>query len=159
MIKKIYISYFYQIRYMKPNMLPVSTAAWDPKWYHNPYFFYDRNGVYNGSRIDILVCPKNVFESLPENARCDTNCPVLNKDDKNRDMCPFEKAYYQYLSFLKFKTVLKALERKTILVPGIDTIVLLVHEPPYKRCAERVVLQKWFADNGYTLEEWNPNEI
>ena len=29
-----YISYFYQIRNMKHNTLPVSTAMWDPKWFH-----------------------------------------------------------------------------------------------------------------------------
>ena len=28
----ILISYFQQIRYFKPYMIPVSTAMWDPKW-------------------------------------------------------------------------------------------------------------------------------
>lgn len=31
---KILISYFYQIRFFKPNMIPLSTAAFDPKWFH-----------------------------------------------------------------------------------------------------------------------------
>lgn len=29
-IMKIYTSYFYMIRFMKPNMIPLSTAKWDP---------------------------------------------------------------------------------------------------------------------------------
>ena len=31
---KIMTSYFYAIRFFKPNMIPISTAKWDPKWYH-----------------------------------------------------------------------------------------------------------------------------
>ena len=45
---KLAISYFYQIRNFKPNMIPVSTARWDPKWYHDgkgaEYNFIDKNG-------------------------------------------------------------------------------------------------------------------
>lgn len=32
---KFYTSYFYKLRFFTPNMLPFSTAKWDPKWYHN----------------------------------------------------------------------------------------------------------------------------
>lgn len=28
---KIKISYFYMIRFFKPNQIPISTAVWDPK--------------------------------------------------------------------------------------------------------------------------------
>ena len=31
----IYISYFYNIRFFPKNLIPISTAMWDPKWYHN----------------------------------------------------------------------------------------------------------------------------
>lgn len=31
---KIYTSYFYQIRFFKPNMIPLSTAKYDPSWFH-----------------------------------------------------------------------------------------------------------------------------
>ena len=32
---KIRLSYFYQIRFFKKNMIPMSTALSDPEWYHD----------------------------------------------------------------------------------------------------------------------------
>ena len=32
---KVRISYFYQIRNFKSNMIPMSTCISDPKWYHD----------------------------------------------------------------------------------------------------------------------------
>ena len=32
---KIRISYFYQVRNFKPNMIPMSTAISDPAWFHD----------------------------------------------------------------------------------------------------------------------------
>ena len=64
---KVATSYFYQIRFFKPNMIPVSTAMWDPKWFHNfknqYHVFKDRNGVYNGLRYPALS-PKGECEGL-----------------------------------------------------------------------------------------------
>ena len=31
---KFALGYFYQVRFFTPNMIPVSTAVSDPKWYH-----------------------------------------------------------------------------------------------------------------------------
>lgn len=31
---KIYTSYFYMVRFMKPYMIPLSTAKFDPAWFH-----------------------------------------------------------------------------------------------------------------------------
>ena len=36
-------------------------------------------------------------------------------------------------------------------------IVLLVHEGPLCKCAERPVIQQWFAKHGITVNEWRPN--
>ena len=30
---EFYTSYFYKIRFMKPYMIPLSTAVFNPKWY------------------------------------------------------------------------------------------------------------------------------
>ena len=42
---KLAISYFYKIRFFQPWMIPISTAAWDPKYYHDnrgkDYLFVD----------------------------------------------------------------------------------------------------------------------
>ena len=52
---EIRTSYFYQIRNFKKNMLPVSTAIYDPKWYHHNLgynnIFEDKRGILNGLRI------------------------------------------------------------------------------------------------------------
>lgn len=56
---KLYTSYFYQIRFFAPNIVPVSTAVWDPKWYHNfagqDNVFLDKRGVVNGLRAPALA--------------------------------------------------------------------------------------------------------
>ena len=55
---KVYITYFYNIRFFKDNMIPVSTAVWDPKWFHNngsnTDIFVDDNDIYNGIRCSEL---------------------------------------------------------------------------------------------------------
>ena len=55
---KVLITYFYNIRFLKQNQIPVSTAMWDPKWYHDfkdkDYIFKDKNGVYNGDRKSVV---------------------------------------------------------------------------------------------------------
>ena len=53
---KIKISYFYHVRNLKQYQIPVSTAVWDPKWFHentgnNKHIFIDKRGVVNGVRL------------------------------------------------------------------------------------------------------------
>ena len=53
---KVYTSYFYQIRNMRPGDLAFSTALGDPKWFHDftndkQYKFIDKRGVLNGLRL------------------------------------------------------------------------------------------------------------
>ena len=49
---KFALGYFYQVRFFTPNMIPVSTALGDPKWYHQnkgqQFTFLDKNNVING---------------------------------------------------------------------------------------------------------------
>lgn len=56
---EIYTSYFYKVRFFKPNMIPISTAFSDPSWFHNfkghNYQFIDKNGVINGLRADVFA--------------------------------------------------------------------------------------------------------
>lgn len=55
---KISTSYFYQIKNFSENMISVSTAILDPKWYHDfkgcDHFFKDKNNVWNGIRSSYL---------------------------------------------------------------------------------------------------------
>ena len=56
---KIRISYFYQIRNFKPNMIPMSTAISDPSWFHDwkdsSYIFTDKRGILNGLRLKPII--------------------------------------------------------------------------------------------------------
>ena len=56
---KFALGYFYQVRFFTPNMIPVSTALSDPKWYHqnkgSQFTFLDKNNVINGLRCEELA--------------------------------------------------------------------------------------------------------
>ena len=87
---KLAISYFYQIRYFKKNMLPVSTALWDPKWYHDfqgqDHTFLDKRGIVNGLRC----------EELHGDETCQGLCYGKNNCDcRNPLECQFLKNYIE----------------------------------------------------------------
>ena len=148
---KVSISYFYQIRFFKPHQIPVSTAMWDPKWYHNgrerSYYFKDKNGVYNGLRIDWLA-PE--FE-----AKCSKTC----EDDPVE--CSFIIGYKNQLSNTDFSQTWNWLELLAKNIQEIEKfneepeVVLIVYETPENRCSERGPIIEWFAENGKELKEWS----
>lgn len=155
---KYYISYFYQVRNMKPHMLPISTAAFDPKWWKTGF---DKNGVMNGFRIPELIMPEEYLKNIPKEEMCSKDCKLGYSPCHIKKQCAFEQAYYSYLNTLDFKYLLYRLDFKAELASrthNIDTIILLVHEPPNRYCAERPVLQKWFEENGIELKEWSPDQ-
>lgn len=172
---KIYISYFYQVRNMNAFILPVSTAKYDPFWFHpdvkNPktgwhsissYGMYlDKNRVLNGRRIDELVFPEGSWKRLEQN-NCACTQVCFRKDgitDDTETWCPFMVEYLAYLESLDFDSVILLLKkyaddyRQRYGLPHVD-VVLLVHEAKSCKCAERPVLQKWFSMHGIELEEW-----
>ena len=133
------ISYFAQMRNFKSNVLPVSTAAWDQEWFR---------GI---DRIDELLIPLEAIEKL-EKQRV-----MCQKDCKQTIPCAFMKEYKKYLDTLDFNNIIELLNSK-VKSDKIDTIVLLVYEKPTTKCAERPVLQEWFAEHGIELAEWEkPN--
>ena len=71
----ILISYFQQIRYFKPYMIPVSTAMWDPKWLETkngkkPHI--DQNGIFVGIKEESLIFDQETFENM--NEQCQKDC-------------------------------------------------------------------------------------
>lgn len=159
---KIIISYFYQIRFFKPNMIPVSTAMWDPKWYHEfkeqKHIFKDKNGVYNGIR-DNSLHPGNWFS---DDCAGPERCALYGTKPEN---CYFLKRYRQQLDEINFDKKIKSFELLAQKIQEKEKfkeepiIVLIVHETPKSPCSERVVLQEWFKDNGYILEEFDKNNF
>lgn len=155
---KYYITHFYNLRFFKPYMIPVSTAITDQAFFHkstynNNYFFIDNNGVMNGIREECLS-PK----FLPQEAcKCSKNCSYQNLNPE----CPFLLAYEQYLDTLDFNTLLSNLEQAAIEVQQVlnfkeePCIVLLVHEAENNPCSERKSLQKYFRKHGIELENWS----
>lgn len=152
-MNKIYISYFYQIRNFNRSMIPISTAVWDPKWYHNfqsqSHLFKDKNGVYNGIRNPLLM-PGKSCEGL-----CNGRCAI-----KHPESCEFIKAYREQLDEINFADFITDLEdlitQYKLAEPDIeDPIpVLIVHEAPDNPCSERVPLIEWLRSHHIECEEF-----
>ena len=148
---KFYITYFYNVRFLKPYQIPFSTAVWDPKWYHDfknqDYYFKDKNGVYNGLRIELL-------HPEPDNDQC------IECDHSLQGNCGFIKKYTEQLNKLDFNLVINYLKITSKSIKTIERfseepeIVLLVHEKYDNPCSERWPLIKWFKEHGIELEEF-----
>lgn len=147
---KIFTSYFYQIRFFTKYMIPVSTAIWDPKWFHtgnNIGEYRDKNGVWNGIRMPILSPSKIDTSSC---IQCKTHDP---------SNCDFQRAYKEYLNSLDFDKIYSSLQNLANAVSNMENldrepwIVLIVHEKPNNPCSERKALQEYFSLHGITCEE------
>lgn len=155
---RIYTSYFYQVRFFPPNLIPLSTAKWDPKWFHEglaqSHQFKDKRGVLNGLRAEPFVpgieldgtCrgPESCFETPPR--------------------CRFQLGYLGQLRQLDFQTVMNRFEdlaERIKAAEGFDDVdfALLLHEAPTNPCSERIAIHLWFAQNNYRIDEWHPNSI
>lgn len=158
-----YISYFYQIRFFDKTMIPISTAVWDPKWYHenkgNNHIFLDKNGVLNGLRL----------EQLSPKATGDESCIECSKDLQNErnnghpGECSFIKSYRKHLESLNFKEIYNIIEyiakkaREALNLNENPDICLIVYEKPDNPCSERGGLVEWFKENGVDIKEWEIN--
>lgn len=140
---KIYTSYFYQVRFFRPNQIPISTALGDPKWFHlnngNDFKFIDKNGVINGLRATFLS-PGITCHNLCHGRPCEftpDKCNFLIEYKKQIFALDKEWAFGQFESLgSKMKEILKFDEE--------PEIILLVHEAPTNECSERKVLQDFF---------------
>lgn len=164
---KIYVSYFYQLRFFPQYAIPLSTAAWDPKWFHDfkghSHVFIDKRGVLNGLRFDNLILEDSRWSQLENNNQeCQKDCPHP-KDGS----CAFMKTYREQLDekypqitgfFQELEEISQHYKKEFPAVKEEPIIILLVHEKPTIPCSERVVLQRWFRDNGYELPEWSKEE-
>ena len=149
----IYTSYFYQVRFFPPNLIPISTAVWDPKWFHanqnQNYKFKDKRGVMNGIRAPIFAPGPDL------GGYCGPACGM------EPGTCKFLLRYSLQLSQLDFQEVMQRFEslRTRILEnePSLEDVnfALIVHEAPTNPCSERVPIQEWFAIHGMRVQEWS----
>ena len=155
---KVMISYFNNIRNFTPNMIPFSTAMWDPKWYRqNGDTYIDKRGVINGFKASELVFNFSNWLKLENKDKDCVSCIAKegNKVDRTNveNFCPFMRCYLAQLRRdVNFKAFFSKLNAICHFV--VDAIpVLIVHEKPDRLCCERYVLKQWFKENGVELEE------
>lgn len=149
----LYTSYFYKMRFFDPSFLPVSTAVWDPKWFHDgkgSSYSFKKNGVWHGLRTQELQ-PGAACEGLCHGPQ---GCPHEPPD------CPFLKTYRAQLDSINFPDFMRRMEatsRKFQKMEGLaepPSIVLLVYEAPTNPCSERGPIQQWFKSNGVDIKEF-----
>ena len=153
---KVYTSYFYQIRFFKPHQIPLSTAVWDPKWFHEgqgkDHVWKDKNGVWNGLRLEILN-PDNCCSLPPECIECQ------RKGDP--ETCSFIKDYSTGLhTKVDFSELLDMINKTAEYIQQLEgfeeepEIILIVHEASDEPCSERKSIQELFAEHGIECTEW-----
>lgn len=152
---KIYTSYFYMVRFMEPHHIPLSTAKWDPRWYHNfqgqGEVFLDTRGVLNGMRASQFA-PDDKCSSL---CLGKGYCPNIGQGG-----CEFLKCYAEQLaanSAQEFQGYLESqvpMLRSCLHLDRDPEFILLVHEAPGNKCSEREAIQRWFAKGGIEVVEW-----
>lgn len=155
---KIATSYFYQIRFFKPYMIPMSTTMWDPKWYHNfkdqSIAFVDKNGVLNGMRIPVLVpdAERVWHGTCYGRDKCSIGDPTI---------CEFLRGYRRQLDEVNFDAFMQALEStvkntaKLVNITEEPLVVFMFAEKPDNPCSERVEVHQWFHRNGFLIDELN----
>ena len=147
------VSYFYQIRFFKPYMIPFSTAIYDPQWFHksrgNSYNFVDRNGVINGLRVKYLR-PSEHSEGTCHGI---DECPT-----KNPNECLFLQEYEHQIDN-SIDSLMRYLQEY---VPAIQMklgfseeplVVFIVHEAPTNACSERCKILSVMRKHGYDVDE------
>ena len=152
---RVATSYFAQLRNFTRNMIPISTACYDPKWFHEDngiqHKFLDKRGILNGLRC----------RDLAPGDRCNNLCHgVQYCKTKNPGSCEFLQKYWEQLDSidpLAFRTycskVAKSYSEQTD-IPEEDLIlVFLVFEKYDQPCSERMSLLRFFRKCGFDAEE------
>ena len=141
------ISYFYKIRFFKENQIPISTAKWDPLWFHNnsrdkTITFKDKNNVINGLRMECFAPGKECENLCNGKANC-------NEDHNN---CNFLKKYSNQLKELEINDFFYRLDRllkeNNIEQTNDLEIIFIVYESPDNKCSERDAIKNYFIENG-----------
>lgn len=148
------VSYFAQLRNFKPNMVPVSTALFDPKWFHDnkdvKHKFIDKRGVLNGVRC----------KDLAPGPTCNTLCGGTVACSDRPESCSFIKKYKEQLDDLnkdKFKQYCENVVKCSAELLGIPeesiVLVFMVYEKYNNPCSERSSLLEFLNDCGFDAAE------
>lgn len=153
---KFMITYFYNIRHLEKNMVPFSTAIWDPKWFHDgrekDYAFFDKRGIMNGLRLDGTLVPDIIEEEVM--------CSGKDGCKFTPDTCEYLSRYLEKLRSINFREFLgycESVAKDVLRLAAIDeepVAVLTVYEKPDNPCSERVAIKKWFEENCMDIPEF-----
>lgn len=154
---KITTSYFYHVRHLRFTEIPISTACYDPKWFHNnsPYndIFIDKRGVINGIRMECMH-PDKSCASLCRGKDC------IYAPNFRPDICSFLKEYRKQIFSLNINAIIENLRDINDMIfdsaydiGKITEFVFLVHETPANPCSERTVIQDFFNSHGIECHE------
>lgn len=152
---KIRTSYFYQIRNFTRNMIPISTAIFDPAWFHDftgdySYIFFDKRHIINGLRCKAIIEQGKQSNHGPEICPC---------EDKNYNTCSFLSNYRSNLENIDFEKLVTALQeyanyyQQEFNIKEEIIIVFIVYEAPNNPCSERKPLQDYFNSHGIECKE------
>lgn len=131
-----YISYFGQMRNLSSDALPISTVKWEQDWFRGKI-----------PHATMLIMPDAVVMELEKtHEMCRKSCEL-------QVPCRFMQMYKEYLDTLDFDRFMRYLDLLA-LQAAANAVVLMVYEKPSVLCAERPVLQQWFAEHGIELKEW-----
>lgn len=140
---KVAISYFYGIHFFRPDMIPLSTARFEPMWFCSRGVpWVDSRGVVNGLRVEQFAPSPELGES-----------------------CDFQEVYRKQLEGVDCEELLDRIARlcETMRVitkfEGEPTAVFIVYETPGNPHSERAAIQEYFRKNGVACEEVDPEEL
>lgn len=154
MINKIWISYYYQIRFLRPNQIPIATTLSTPPWFRKEGKAYlDKRNVLNGFRSTWFVPNKNLTNLCrgPEHKE-------ICGGDPNK--CSFLQGYKEQLRKIKwedlqnhFEQIIKKAETDFYNTIERPEIVLIVYEAFMKnKCSEAWPLKEWFDEIGHPVD-------
>ena len=148
---QVKISYFYQIRFFLPYMIPMSTCVSDPGWYHDwggpNHVFTDKRGILNGLRLlPVIVQGEHETCGCPCQAKDPAQCSFLQNYQLNLKQIDFQSMYQDMLSFTQ-----RYCEQHNINHEPIA--VLIVYETPKNKCSERDSLIQLFQNHNISCGE------
>lgn len=128
-------SYFYQLRFFKKNMIPVSICIWDPKWYKG----FNYKGLIPKKYDQSQDCEFCIKQHEKDENYYDLNCNYLTNYRKQLNHFNVERTL---LDIIKQLDKNKYINTENIINNELY-IVFMGFEIPTKKCSERFILSEW----------------
>ena len=138
---KVYTSYWAQVRNFPTNLIGLNTTVWPPKY---------RPLGTDARGVTVLNC-----KPLIPGRECEYLCRGKCEPPHPAD-CEFLKTYRKQLDKLNFSEFYAYMEKLSVKYDDAD-FAFIVFEPPTRECSERRIIQEWFKDNNFEIEEWHLN--